>query len=102
MQALSSLTRDRTQGSGSESAEALPLDHQETPHCFVLKCFKWRVPSDQRMLPHSGTDISSISDPERLSAGEGRGRGLGEGRRYEEQGELEEAGRGKELQRTVN
>ena len=33
------------------------------------------------MLPHSGTDISSISDPERLCAGEGRGRGLGEGRR---------------------
>jgi len=54
------------------------------------------------MLPHSGTDITSISDPECLSAGEGRGRGgLGEGRRYEEQGELEEAGRGKKLQRIV-
>ena len=53
------------------------------------------MPSDQRMLPHSGTDITSLSDPECLSAGEGTGRGLGEGRRYEEQGELEEAGRGK-------
>ena len=53
------------------------------------------------MLPHSGTDITSISDPECLSAGEGRGRGLGEGKGYEEQGELGEEGRGKECQRTV-
>ena len=37
------------------------------------------MPSDQRMLPHSGTDITSISDPECLSAGEGRGRGAGGG-----------------------
>ena len=40
--------------------------------------------SEQRMLPHSGTDITSISDPECLSAGEGRGRGLGEDKGYKE------------------